>query len=95
MPVHRERAPKEGPYRKVNAYSHPPSMEQIIAVVSYLVVLVLHSVFITPPIVSVIRHPLLIFMLALHYALVLVIAYDYICLTVKDPIDPLITGEMK
>ncbi len=60
------------------------------AVLFFLIILVLHSIFIVPPIVAVIKHAVLIFLLSLHYAFILLIGYDYIYLTCKDPVDPLV-----
>lgn len=38
----------------------------------------------------VINHAVLIFLLALHYALFALIVFDYIYLTAKDPVDSLV-----
>lgn len=56
----------------------------------FLIVLILHSIFIVPPIVAVIKNAILIFFWTLHYMFILMIGYDYANLTVKDPVDSLI-----
>ena len=43
-----------------------------------------------PPIVAVSKHAVLIFLLALHYLFILMIGYDYVVLTVGDPVDSLV-----
>ena len=90
-----ERPPKTGPYTKVNAYSRRPAIEQILAVVFFLAILTLHSRFIAPLIIEVIKHAVLIFMLSIHYALILLLSYDYIYLTFVDPVDPLVDKSAK
>lgn len=57
-----------------------------------VVLIVLHSVFIVPPIVAVIKHAVLIFLLSLHYCLLLIVSIDYLILTIKDPVDSLVEG---
>lgn len=54
--------------------------------------LILHSIFIVPPIVAVSKHAVLVFLLALHYWFILMIGYDYAVLTVRDPVDSLVEG---
>jgi len=65
----------------------------VVSVVVFLIILALHSIFIVPPIVAVIKHAVLIFLLGLHYALILLLIYDYAYLTFKDPVDSLVSKQ--
>lgn len=51
-----------------------------------------HSIFIVPILLKI-NHSILWILLGFHYALLLVIIYDYIYLTTKDPVDKLIINE--
>ena len=59
-----------------------------------MIILILHSIFIAPPILEVIEHPILVFMLGLNYFLLVIIIYDYLILTIKDPVDSIVGGMM-
>jgi hypothetical protein len=50
---------------------------------------VLHSVFVIPPLDDI-NHAALWVLLGFHYLLMIAIGYDYIYLTVTDPVDPLV-----
>jgi len=54
------------------------------------IVILLHSIFIVPPIVAIIQHAVLIFFLSLNYCYLLLILIDYLILTIKDPVDSLV-----
>lgn len=60
------------------------------ALVLALSALALHSVFIVRPI-TIIDHPILWVMLAVHYCLLILLAYTYVKVTVGDPVDRHIT----
>jgi len=64
----------------------------VITLILFVVQLVLHFVFIVP-VLDDIGHAVLWVLLAFHYILLLAIAYDYINLTVTDPVDPLVLNE--
>ena len=85
-------AVKEGPYVKTNAYSQTPSLEQIITVVIVILQIVLHSVFVVPALPKV-NQAILWVILGLHYFLLLFLIYDYLYLTIKDPVDKLVINE--
>ncbi len=86
---HEPRTKKTEPYKKVNAYTQKPSPEQILTAILFILQLAGHSVFIVPT-VKTISNAVLWSMLGFHYALLLVIGYDYIYITTKDPVDRLI-----
>ena len=78
----------------MNAYSQPPSQEQIMTVILFLVVLVLHSVFVTSAIANH-NSPILWILLALTYVFLVLTFVDYFYLTCTDPADDLLLGIRK
>lgn len=78
--------PREGPYRKTNAYTTKPSLEQILTLALALLVVVLHSIFLVSPIRKI-DHPILYIMLAINYILVVCLVYVYVRITIFDPVD--------
>ena len=86
------RKKKVGPYQLTNAYTSPFSCEQVITLILFIIQLVLHSVFVVP-VLDDIHHAVLWVLLALHYVLLIGIAFDYINLTINDPVDPLVLDE--
>lgn len=86
------RTKKTGPYQKTNAYTTRLSCEQIVTLILFVIQVVLHSVFVIPP-MDDIGHAVLWVLLAFHYLLLLGIAYDYLYLTLTDPVDPLVLNE--
>lgn len=86
---HPDRGPRTGPYQKTNAYTLALSKEQIITFVLALIQIILHSVFIVHPIVCI-NHTILFLLLGFHYAMLALVLYDYIYLTIKDPVDRLV-----
>lgn len=82
--------PREGPYKKTNAYTSKPSIEQIATFALALLVLVLHSIFLVSPI-RTIDHPILYVMLGLHYLVLILLIITYVKITVFDPVDTYIT----
>ncbi len=76
----------------MNAYTQPASCEQIFTIAIFLAQLIGHSIFIVPTLPGI-SNSILWTMLGLHYVLLLVIIYDYIYLTIKDPVDRLILNE--
>jgi hypothetical protein len=60
----------------------------------FLIVMVLHSVFVVSGLATVDREILWV-LLGVTYILLLLIAYDYIFLTCSDPVDDLILGIQK
>jgi hypothetical protein len=88
---HENRKKKSGPYEKVNAYTQKPVFEQILTLLIFIIQLTLHSVFIVP-LVPRISSSILWIMLGFHYATLIMIAYDYLYLTTKDPVDRMITN---
>lgn len=86
------RKKKSGPYQKTNAYTTPFSCEQVVTLVFFIVQLVLYCVFVIPPLDDI-GHAILWVLLALTFLVLLIIAYDYIFLTVEDPVDPLVSGQ--
>jgi hypothetical protein len=54
--------------------------------------LILYCVFVVPTLDDI-RHAILWVLLGFTFGLLLVIAYDYIFLTVTDPVDPLVINE--
>lgn len=78
-------------YQKVNGYSHPPSKEQIITIILYLFIIIIHSIYIVPAIIHI-CHPILYAFLGLHYISFLVILYYYLWITIQDPVDRVISN---
>jgi hypothetical protein len=87
--THEPRRKRTGPYEKVNSYTQSPSMEQVITLLLFIAQLAGHSVFIVPTLAGI-GDPILWTLLGFHYVLLLVIGYDYIYLTTKDPVDKLV-----
>ena len=87
------------PYVTVNGCTHSPSKEQIITIILYTLILVLHSIFIVPLIVNVHnndvddRTEILIILLVLSYITLIIVIYDYIWITVHDPVDRLVLNQ--
>jgi hypothetical protein len=77
------------PYTTINAYSKRASKEQIIAMIIFLVIIIFHSVFYVYPI-TIIDHPILWIILAITYALLGIMVYDYFIVTCSDPSDDLV-----
>jgi hypothetical protein len=61
----------------------------VLTLILFIAQLTLHSVFIVP-VLDDIGHAVLWVLLSFHYVLLLVMAYDYLYLTVTDPVDPLV-----
>lgn len=74
-----------------NAYTQKPSREQIITLFLFGTQLILHSVFIVPPLDDI-KKEILWVLLGFHYTLLILTAYDYVYLTTIDPVDKLITN---
>lgn len=77
-----------------NAYSNSYSFEQIVTVLVFLVILVMHSVFIVSS-MGVLNEPILWILLSITYLLLFVILYDYCVLTCSDPVDDMVLGIKK
>lgn len=75
-----------------NAYTTPFSCEQIATFLIFLTQLILYCVFVVPTLDDI-RQAILWVLLSFTFGLLLVIAYDYIFLTVTDPVDRLVTNE--
>jgi hypothetical protein len=88
---HENRKKKSGPYEKVNAYTQKPVFEQILTLFIFIMQLVGQSVFIVP-LLPGISSSILWIMLGFHYATLIMIGYDYVYLTTKDPVDRMITN---
>lgn len=86
-PPPRER--KVGPYQKVNAYTQPPSGEQILTLLLFAGQLAGHAILIIP-IISSISDSILWTMLGFHFVLLVAVGHDYIYLTTKDPVDRMV-----
>jgi palmitoyltransferase ZDHHC1/11 len=86
------RKKKSGPYQTTNAYTTPYSCEQVVTLILFIIQLILYCVFVIPPLDDI-SNAILWVMLGVTFAVLLVIAYDYIYLTVADPVDPLVSGE--
>lgn len=89
---HQARARRTEPYKKVNAYTQTPSFEQILTLILFIAQLAGHSLFIVTTLKSI-NNVVLWSMLGFHYSLLLVIFYDYIYITTKDPVDRIIVNE--
>lgn len=76
-------------YRKKNAYTKRPSIQQITTLILFLLHIVLHSIFIVPSLIEIDKIWLYLF-LAIFYALFIGVLVDYIILTISDPVDPLV-----
>lgn len=89
---HQPRERRTGPYTKVNSYTQPPSKEQIITLLLFFAQLAGHSAFVVPVLPSI-NHSILWTMLGFHFVLMMAVAYDYIYLTTKDPVDRMVLNE--
>jgi uncharacterized membrane protein (DUF485 family) len=80
------------PYKTKNACSNTPSFLCIITILVYLALIALHIVYILTPIVGgvVTQNPILYILLALHFALLICVFYDYIWIASHDPVDRII-----
>ena len=78
--------PREGPYKKTNAYTSRPCLEQIITTVLVLILIILHAVFVISGIARI-NHEILWIMLAFHFALMLFVIILYFQITIFDPVD--------
>lgn len=78
--------PREGPYLKTNAYTMRPSFEQILTIILMLILILLHSIFNVKAIIAI-NHSILWTMFGFHYAILLMIIFVYVVITVKDPVD--------
>ena len=81
----------ERTYKKVNAYTKKCVFEQILTIVLFVIVTVLHNVFVTS---SIGRQDssILWVMLAVTYVTLIIVAIDYIYLTCTDPVDDVLLG---
>ena len=86
--------PREGPYKKINAYTMKPCKEQIITLVLVILLVILHAIFNVGAIFQV-NHPILFIMFSIHYLLVVLLTIIYILITLKDPVDDLIIDRAK
>ena len=80
-------------YTTINACTHPPSKEQIITIIIYIIQLTLHSIFVLPGLISMNYDPhksILYFLLVLFYVLLVLIIYDFVWISVHDPVDRII-----
>lgn len=73
----------------VNAYTHKASLEQILTIITFLIILAMHCVFIIRPIFEI-NHPALYFMWGLFILLLIAVIFDYFLLTCRDPVDKLL-----
>ena len=78
--------PREGPYKKINAYTIKPVFEQILTIVLMIILIVFHSIFLVNPII-IINDSILLFLLALHYLFLFLMIVIYIVITNSDPVD--------
>ena len=76
-------------YTKVNAYSHKPAVEQILAMAIFVTIVALHAVFITTN-AATLQSPYLWTIVAVSYGLLVLMAYDYVFITCNDPVDDLV-----
>lgn len=80
------------PYEKVNAYSQPFSCEQIITLFVATTQIALHAVFVIPSLPAI-ESIILWVMLGYCCAVLVLVGYDYMVVTVSDPVDPLVEQE--
>ncbi len=91
-------APKEPrkkrsrPYEKVNAYSQPFSCEQVVTLFIVTTQIALHAVFVVPALPAI-GSTVLWVMLGYCCAVLVLVVYDYMVVTVSDPVDPLVERE--
>jgi hypothetical protein len=72
-------------YTKKNGCSQSPSLPQLAAILVFLIAIALHSVLATT--ILDIPSPIIFFLFALHYIVLVAAATDYIMLTLSDPVD--------
>jgi hypothetical protein len=89
---HGPRERRTGPYEKVNSYTQSPSREQILTLLLFIAQLIGHCAFVIPVLPSI-NHSVLWTMLGFHFVLLMAVAYDYIYLTTKDPVDRMVLDE--
>lgn len=76
-------------YRKTNAYTQKASFEQIFTVSLFVIITILHAVFITSAAGSI-NSSILWVLVGFTYGLLVLIGYDYCYLTCMDPADDLL-----
>lgn len=81
-----------GPYEKVNSYTQSPSREQILTLILFSAQLTGHSALVVPALAAI-NDSILWTMLGFHFVLLVAVAYDYIYLTTKDPVDRMVLNE--
>ena len=78
--------PKVGPYKKTNAYTSKPCIEQIATIFFMLILVVLHSVFNVAAIIAI-NNEILWVMLIFHYVILAFLIVVYLVITIRDPVD--------
>lgn len=73
-------------YRKINGCTRELECEQVFWAFSMLAIVSTYSAFTVPPIIRWNCIPMIVFM-AIAYLLCLVMVFDYLKLTVTDPVD--------
>lgn len=81
-------------YKPVNAYTHKPALEQILAILLFATIVSMHAVFITSA-TATLQSPILWVLVGVTYGFLAAIAYDYIYITCKDPVDDLLLNVPK
>jgi palmitoyltransferase ZDHHC1/11 len=81
-------------YQKTNAYTQSSSLEQVMTVVLFAVITLLHSLFITSGTASL-GFSVLWVLVALSYGLLVLVGYDYCVLTCSDPVDDLVVNKKR
>lgn len=79
-------------YKKVNAYSQKPCLHQILTLIAFILHLILHSIWVVPPIVEI-HDSILFILLAIFYLMLTLIVIDYLIITTSDPVDPLVISD--
>lgn len=79
-------------YHSRNACSNTPSPLCVGVIILYLGLIGLHIAYILTPIVKgvVTSNPILYILVALHFALIIAVIYDYVWIASHDPVDRLI-----
>jgi hypothetical protein len=80
------------PYQTINSCSQKPSLLCVLSIGVYLILIVLHLIYILPAITCglITYVPILYVLLGLHFALIIAILYDYIWILVHDPVDTVV-----
>lgn len=78
----------------MNAYSHKPSFQQILALVLFIIHLSMHCIFMIRPILKI-NHPILFFLWGINFLLLGFVGMDYFIITCGDPADELLVHPEK